>query len=369
MDLNIKEMDVYFNNKIVGFLKQIDNERVAFQYDVSWIREGFSISPFSLPLSDKVYISNNPYHKGLFGVFGDSLPDGWGEFLLRRVLLKSGVNFDKLSPLARLSLINNSGLGGLEYRPKRLNETENDNSDLDLIAKKISEEINNRGNNSNLDDLFKMGGASGGARPKVHLSIDGDDWIVKFPALNEGYDVGIEEFQANTIAKQCGIDVNEYKLFDSKISKGFFGVKRFDRINGKKKHVISLAAILETTHRIPNLDYVHLFQVIREISNENEDLYEAYRRMVFNVLYGNKDDHSKNHSFIYDEEKKGYTLTKAYDITKTIDKLEHEMTVNGNGNPTAEDLISILEIIKLSKERCLIIIEEVKKGIKREALK
>ena len=65
MDLNIKEMEVYFNNRIVGFLKQIDDERIAFQYDVNWINEGFSISPFSLPLNDKVYISNNPYHKGV----------------------------------------------------------------------------------------------------------------------------------------------------------------------------------------------------------------------------------------------------------------------------------------------------------------
>lgn len=99
--------------------------------------------------------------------------------------------------------------------------------------------------------------------------------------------------------KQIKLEYDDatFKLFPSKVTKGFFGSQRFDRVDGKKQHVISLAAILETTHRISNLDYKHLFQVIQKISVDKEDYYEAFRRMTFNVLYGNKDDHGKKPGF------------------------------------------------------------------------
>lgn len=358
MDITIKNMEVMYNNQLVGYLEMLSDNKVGFQYSKKWIDEGFTISPFSLPLSNKIFVSNSPYFKGLFGVFNDSLPDGWGEYLIRRMLLKRKINFDKLSPLSRLSLINNNGLGGLDYIPRgNQKDNLNNNNNLDLIAKSIHEELNNKG--KDLDYLFKLGGASGGARPKAHIKIADEEWIIKFPSLNENYDVGISEFKTNQLAEKCGINVAEYKLFDSKISKGFFGSKRFDRINNKKIHIISLAAILETTHKISNLDYVHLFQVIQSISVLKEDLYEAFRRMTFNVLYGNKDDHSKNHSFYYDEELKGYRLTPAYDITKTTLNFEHEMTVNGNGSPTNQDLIKIQEIIGLEYSKCMDIINNI----------
>jgi len=366
VDLVIKKMEVFYNNQIVGYLELMEDERIVFQYDIKWLNHGFSISPFSLPLLDKVYISSSPYFKGLYAVFNDSLPDGWGEYLIRKMLLKRGINFDKLSPLARLSIVDASGLGGLDYRPQQAQTQEINHINLDLIVKQIDQELKNRSDTLSLDNLFKLGGASGGARPKVHLNIENDDWIIKFAALNESSDVGAEEYKANTLAKLCGINVSEFKLFESNLTKGFFGSKRFDRIKGKKVHVISLSAILETTHHISNLDYIHLFQVIQRISVNEDDVYEAYRRMCFNVLYGNKDDHGKNHSFIYDENKKGYVLSKAYDITKTPDKLEHEMTVNGAGNPTEADLIEIQEKMKLCKEHCLKIIANIKQVLKRK---
>lgn len=365
MDTIIKQMEVFYNDRIVGFLEMLPDDRVAFQYSTTWVREGFSISPFYLPLTDEVFISSSPYFKGLFGVFNDSLPDGWGEYLLRRMLLKRNINFDKLSPLNRLSLVNETGLGGLKYRPTQKNENNNKIINLDLLAKSINEELNDRSNDLNLDELFRLGGASGGARPKAHLKIDNEMWIIKFPALNESYDVGIEEYETNLLAKKCGINVANFKLFDSSISKGFFGSKRFDRNGYKDVHVISLAAILETTHKISNLDYIHLFQVIDKISVVKEDLYEAFKRMTFNVLYGNKDDHSKNHSFYYDEKLKGYCLTPAYDITKTSLKLEHEMTVNGNGNPTVDDLMKVQELMGLNQLRCRDIIKKISQIVKK----
>lgn len=364
MNLSVERLDVIYNNRLVGHLEMLNDERVAFQYAVEWINDGFSISPLSLPLSNKVFVSNSPYFKGLYGVFNDSLPDGWGEYLLRRMLIKRQIAFEKLSPLTRLSIISDLGLGGLEYRPTQSDKEEYTNVDLDLIVETINKELKNKHSSDDIDNLFKLGGASGGARPKVHLKINSEDWIIKFPALNENKNVGLEEFKANQLAKKCGINISECKLFESKLAKGFFGSKRFDRIGNKKNHVISLSSILETTHRISNLDYLHLFQVINKISGDKEDLYEAYRRMCFNVFYGNKDDHGKNHSFVYDEKLKSYKLSPAYDLTKTTYKLEHEITVNGNGNPTEEDLLKIQEQFKLNKERCMEIINKIKSCLK-----
>ncbi|VEU81319.1 type II toxin-antitoxin system HipA family toxin [Haploplasma axanthum] len=363
---NIDRVLVKYNERLVGYLQILENNRIGFQYDEEWVKNGFSISPFSLPLSDDVYISKSPYFKGLYGVFNDSLPDGWGEFLVRRMLAKKGINFEKLTPLERLTLIGSNGLGGLTYEPIQREYVKNDNMDLDNLALNTKKILESKTENENLDDLFNFGGASGGARPKVHISFNDEEWIVKFGALNDSLDVGFDEYIANKKASEASINVNEFKLFESNRCKGYFGAKRFDRKNKQKVHVISLSAILETTHQIPNMDYYHLFQVIQKISIDKMDLYEAFRRMSFNVLYGNRDDHGKNFSFLYDEELKGYRLTPAYDITKTDYKLEHEMTVNGNSKPNESDLLSIADEFRLSRKICEGIIERIKNIIVNE---
>lgn len=129
--------------------------------------------------------------------------------------------------------------------------------------------------------------------------------------------------------------------------------------------MISLSSLLETSHKIPNLDYNLLFQVIRNICHNQNDIYEAYKRMCFNVLFENRDDHGKNFSFLYDEELKSYKLSPAYDLTKTKDKIEHEMTINGNGKPTEKDLIDMAIQLKLSLSKCQEIIQKTKNIIKK----
>ena len=113
----IQKVIVKYNNKIVGYLIEMEDNKIAFQYDEEWIKSGFSISPFSLPLTSKIYINQKQIFDGLYGVFQDSLPDGWGELLLRRMLLKNGLNYDKLNPLEKLTFLSRSGLGGLYYEP------------------------------------------------------------------------------------------------------------------------------------------------------------------------------------------------------------------------------------------------------------
>ena len=136
--------------------------------------------------------------------------------------------------------------------------------------------------------------------------------------------------------------------------------KRFDRVHGKRLHVISLAGMLEISHRTPVLDYGHLFDTVSNLNCGKEDLYEVFRRMCFNVYYGNKDDHAKNFAFIYDEKVQKYILSPAYDITQTKNKFEHEMTVNGNGNPTDDDILTLAKDFGLSLNKCKAILENIK---------
>lgn len=364
---NIKNVTVKYNGEIVGYLAEIEEYRYGFQYDSKWIRNGFSISPFSLPLSNKVYISNSTNFDGLYGVFWDSLPDGWGSLLFRRCMRTKGIDPDDVTPLTKLCLIGKNGLGGLNYEPFMPLEDDLNTFDLDQLSIEI-DKILNDDDTADLDSLYGLGGSSGGARPKAHMKIDGEDWIIKFPCAIDPKDIGIKEYKLNILAKKCGIDVSESKLFESSICKGYFGTKRFDRINGKRKHVISLSSILETTYRIPNLDYYHLFQVTQNICDSSEQMYEAFKRMSFNVIFGNKDDHGKNFAFIYCDEKKTYELSPFYDITETKDKIEHEMTVNGNGNPDILDLMDVSKHFGLSDERCKLIIENMLQ-LKREMTK
>ena len=361
----VKKLKVKYNGKIVGYLAELKNGSIAFQYDNEWLKNGFSISPLSLPLSNEIYISDKPTFNGLYGVFWDSLPDGWGELLVRRMLNKYGINFDKLSPLQKLSIINSNGLGALEYEPNRNLLAISEDYSLDEIATEAEKILNDDTENADLDSIFNLGGSSGGARPKAHIIYNNEEWIVKFPCQIDPKNIGEKEYNANKLAELCGININEYKLFDSKICSGFFGAKRFDRINNKKIHMISLSALLETTHRLPNLDYGHLFQVISKISaNRENDLYEAFRRMCFNVFYKNRDDHGKNFSFLYDENLKGYKLSPAYDITSLPNKPEHEMSVNLNGKPTESDLLQIAQDFQLSKKKCEEIIATIKNTLK-----
>lgn len=358
MIAKVKKLNVKYNDKLVGYLADLGNGRIAFQYDEEWIKKGFSISPFSLPLSNQIFINSKMNFDGLYGVFNDSLPDGWGELLVKKMLIKKGINPDNLTPLQKLSIISKNGLGGLSYEPAQIISEDSKDIELDLLSEEANKILNNEENISDLDEIYNLGGSSGGARPKAHIKIDDNEWIVKFPCLYDPKNIGELEFKANKIAEECNINLPEYKLFESKKCTGYFGTKRFDRDNGKRIHMISLCALLETSHRVPNLDYFHLFQVINQICINKEDLYEAYKIMCFNVLYENKDDHGKNFSFIYDEKLKGYRLSPAYDLTNTKDKIEHEMTVNGNENPTIKDLLEVVENFKLSRSRCKDIIEK-----------
>lgn len=349
---NYKYLKVFYNDKLVGTLAKTPDRLVAFEYDNEWLATGFSISPFSLPLQKKVYLPKFEPFEGLFGVFNDSLPDGWGRLLVDRLLLKNKINPSEIDNLNRLAVVQESGMGALTYNPGHKFETQEQESDYDKLAQECSKILESQ-SSDNLDELFKLGGSSGGARPKILTKINGEDWIIKFPSSQDPKYIGEQEYKYSLVAKDCGIKISETKLFNSKICSGYFGIKRFDRENGKKVHMVSVSGLLETSHRLPNLDYNILMKLTLELTKNYQDIEQLYRLLCFNVFAHNRDDHSKNFSFLYDESKKEWQLSPAYDLTYSSSfNGEHATTINGEGkNPSLEDIINVAKNIGIKEKQ------------------
>lgn len=346
-----KYLKVFYNDILVGTLAKTPERVVAFEYDLDWLNNGFSISPFSLPLIKKVFIPKYEPFDGLFGVFNDSLPDGWGRLLVDRLFLKNKINPVEIDNLNRLAVVQESGMGALTYKPEYRFQTGNDVSNLDILAQECSKILESQ-NSDNLDELFQLGGSSGGARPKILISIDNEDWIIKFPSSIDPKNIGEKEYQYSLCAKDCGINMTETKLLPSEICSGYFGIKRFDRKNGKKVHMVSASGLLETSHRLPNLDYNLLMKLTLELTRNYEDIEQLFRLMCFNVFAHNRDDHSKNFSFMYDNNKKEWHLSPAYDLTYSSSfNGEHATTINGEGkNPNLDDILAVAKNIGLNEK-------------------
>ena len=369
----IKSLQVFYNEKKVGTLALMKNNIVAFEYDSNWITNGFSISPFSLPLKKQVFIPRIDPFDGLYGVFSDSLPDGWGRLLVDRMLNSQNINPREISQIDRLAIVGETGMGALSYKPEyNLLEDKDYKEDYDNLALSCKKILNTE-HSADLDKLFKLGGSSGGARPKILTKIDNEDWIIKFPSSLDDNNIGELEYLYSVCAKKCKIDIPETKLFPSKISSGYFGIKRFDRkklSTGtiRKLHMISVSGLLETSHRIPNLDYNDLMQLTLNLTKSFEEVEKLFRLMCFNVFSHNRDDHSKNFSFIYNEDLNKWELSPAYDLTYSYSiNGEHATTINGNGvNPSLNDILKVAEKIGLDKKKAEKIAIEIRETVRKD---
>ena len=369
----IKSLQVFYNEKKVGTLALMKNNIVAFEYDSNWITNGFSISPFSLPLKKQVFIPRIDPFDGLYGVFSDSLPDGWGRLLVDRMLNSQNINPREISQIDRLAIVGETGMGALSYKPEyNLLEDKDYQEDYDNLALSCKKILNTE-YSADLDNLFRLGGSSGGARPKILTKIDNEDWIIKFPSSLDDSNIGKLEYLYSVCAKKCKIDIPETKLFPSKISSGYFGIKRFDRkklSTGaiRKLHMISVSGLLETSHRIPNLDYNDLMQLTLNLTKSFEEVEKLFRLMCFNVFSHNRDDHSKNFSFIYNEDLNKWELSPAYDLTYSYSiNGEHATTINGNGvNPSLNDILKVAEKIGLDKKKAEKIAIEIRETVRKD---
>ena len=201
---NISVIKVSLNNDLVGRVAFGTDRRCLFEYDVAWLDHGFSISPFYLPLQPGLFTARHDPFNGLFGVFNDSLPDGWGTLLIDRWLQKKGILPAALTPLDRLALVGLNGMGALVYEPYQGPESQPDNTDLCFLAGEASKILHDEYCN-NLELLIQKGESSGGARPKVLVHLDGEDWLVKFPASTDPAGIGELEYRYSLVARKCGI--------------------------------------------------------------------------------------------------------------------------------------------------------------------
>jgi len=347
-------LEVYLNGFSVGRIALTPEGLCAFEYDSEWIKNGHSISPYYLPLKPGLMIAKrDPFH-GNFGVFDDSLPDGWGNLLLDRFLQEKGINPYKLTVLERLSLIGSTGRGALEYRPDRSLATADELLDFDKLAAESQKLLASSTATDSLDELYRYGGSSGGARPKVFTKIDGREWLVKFKASTDPDNVGQTEYNYSLLAKECGIKMPETRLFEGK----YFGVERFDRTAMGKIHTVSAAGLLHADYRIPSLDYSLLLKLTLQLTKDMEQVADMYRLMVFNAVISNRDDHAKNFSFQYCDG--SWRLSPAYDLLPSNGfNGYHTTTIGGKGEPTRANMLALAAEVGLQKQRAETIVEEI----------
>lgn len=352
---SINRIRVTYHNATVGSLSMTpDNRLCAFQYDKDWLANGFSISPLELPLKPELFISKPEPFWGNFGIFEDSLPDGYGRYLLNRLLKKQGINDSELTPLQRLSIVGASGMGALCYIPETYASKKKALPELDSLQQMALDVLSEKSDEDE-DILYFNSGNSGGCRPKCLFHDTEGSWLVKFRHTYDPKDMGIMEYRYNEIARQCGITVPDFKLMEGK----YFATKRFDIENGVRFHIATAGALLNESIMRPKLEYKTLLHLTGYLTQDPRQVDEMFRRMVFNVLTDNKDDHAKNFSFIYKEN--GWSLAPAYDLTRCSNGYngEHATSVNNHGTPTIEDMLVVGESIRIPRKKGLEMIRQL----------
>ena len=354
--MSVQVIKVYLSTQLqeqlVGTLAYRD-KNIYFEYDPIFLTSNIELSPYKLPLKSGVMVCDDTVFDGLFGVFADSLPDGWGKLLLDRYFLKEGIQYSDITPLDRLGYIGNYGVGALSYRPYISDiEQKITQINLDNLASK-SMKILNDDSQQDLEKFLLLGGSSAGARPKVMVQIDQnnniisgtqilqpgyDHYIVKFASHLDPQDIGKMEYLYSLMAKKSKIKMPNTKLLQNK----YFAIQRFDRIEDARVHIHSVAGLTHSDFRYPTLDYDDLLSLTLHLTKNVEEQIKMFRLAVFNLFAHNRDDHAKNFSFLLDENN-NWKLAPAYDLTFSQGPGgEHSTTYLGEGkNPTQEHLIKL----------------------------
>ena len=354
----------------------------ALEYGPAFLASGLTINPrWPTPGRELVWAAEPRLFDGLHGVFADSLPDAWGRELMRRRAIASGMNPSALTALDRLAIVGHRGMGALIYEPAVPHIDLSDGIDLDQLSHEAFDLLAGIESDAPTTTLEQLGESSGGARPKILVAIDADGnlrpgvdampagyraWIVKFRAPRDRADVGPLEAAYADMARAAGIDVTPTTLLSSgRGGFGYFATQRFDRgENGERLHALSVAGLLETPWELPAIDYSGLMSATRVVTRNQADVERVFRRMVFNVIAHNRDDHAKQHAFLMDRTGT-WRLAPAYDLNFSSGPGgEHFLPVNGRGNDIGfADVRAVAKRQSINAKAAAAIVDEVRSAV------
>ncbi len=389
------------------------SDTAAFEYAPAFARSGIEISPLCMPLSDRVYsfpvLSQQTFY-GLPGLLADSLPDKFGNALINVWLAGQGRQPDSFNAVERLCYTGARGMGALEFVPaigpqarrasriqiEKLVELASEilthRSDLQVS---LAEQSDEKSKEQALTDILRVGTSAGGARAKAVIAwnpstnevrsgqVPAEEgfeyWLLKFDGVRgnkdkeledpQGY--GVIEYVYYQMARDCGIAINECRLFKEN-DRQHFMTRRFDRLaDGHKLHMQSLCALAHYDFNSPGAyAYEQVLLIIRQLGLSISTVEEQFRRMVFNIVARNQDDHVKNIAFLMDKSGQ-WSLSPAFDVTYSFNPAgawtaSHQMTLNGKRDDfTLDDFKACAAAASMKRGRAETIIDEVLEIVSR----
>ena len=375
-----------------------EQELAFFEYDKSFLSSGWEVSPIRMPLNSNVFyfpqLRNTSTFRGMPGLLADSLPDRYGNELINKWLARNGRPENSLNPVELLCFIGNRGMGALEFEPSVLSAkkeaTQIELSSLIETTKRLLQEKERFETHTDhemqdvLLDVLKMGTSAGGARPKAIIAYNEktgtirsgqtlqdpgfEHWLIKFDGVNDtqfgatfGY--GRVEMAYYKMAVDCGIQMEECRLIEEE-GRAHFMTKRFDRkMDNQKIHMQTLCGLQHYDfNQVTRFSYEQVFQTMRLLKLNYSEAEQMFRRMIFNVLARNCDDHTKNFAFLMNQEGK-WSLSPAYDICHAYRPdsewvSQHNLSINGKRKDfSLQDFLQIAEQNSIRNPKS--IIEEV----------
>jgi serine/threonine-protein kinase HipA len=355
-------ISVFCFNAEIGVLgHDSENKKSYFQYNPVYLENScyknlFPLSSILKRIRQTQVFSrfNNETFRGLPPMFADSLPDSFGNIIFRKWLESLNREYKDISVLEQLAYVGKRGMGALEYLPaKEIPESGSINLEeilwvLEKVMTGKTETKFEGVKDESILNIFKIGSSAGGARPKILISehkenaaiIPGDlsisdeynHYLVKLSTYDLGYSRETIEYIYYLTAISLNIDMMPSKLIDEK----HFATLRFDRVNGQKKHIQTASGLTGWDFNDPKVSsYENLFELSLFLKLPQKDIDELYRRMIFNLVFSNRDDHLKNHSFVYNEIADSWNLSPAYDLTYSLNPLlnfsniSRALSVNG----------------------------------------
>ncbi len=361
-------------DEMVGTVMEFENGRIGFSYDSEYIQNGgLAISPKFLPIESRTFefpdLQRQEAFMGLPGVLADSLPDTFGNLIIKKYFEERGELEKSMSPVQCLLYVGNRAMGALEYAPhlQRKSLEEEQALEIQSLVESARRLIEGETGEA-VHEIMRVGGSAGGARPKALILWDreknkvrsgfakyrsGEEhWMIKFDGVNSASERDNKakpfnriEYTYALLAKQLGLDMEEVSyLEDGELF--HFMTRRFDRQQMTKHLMHSLAGMTHVDYNLPGAySYEAWLRQIQELLLGYPTMEQAYRRMIFNVVGRNQDDHVKNISFLMKNKTSGWELAPAYDLTYSAGTgytRQHQMTVASRGDDfTRDELITV----------------------------